>query len=146
MDHARVHADDDPGKRDHSRIHSYTRFSQAPTHVVHLRTNRLRTTESPAARVTRFKYRTSTTPRCQPLTLRRYRPRRRRRDVVAATAAAAFGQRAGAAAGGERGNRQVMWPPTSGEDNGMILVMTVSRALPRTRMSAVARDHCGDRV
>ncbi|EGI61969.1 hypothetical protein G5I_09734 [Acromyrmex echinatior] len=111
----------------------------APTHVVHLRTNRLRTTESPAARVTRFKYRTSTTPRCQPLTLRRYRPRRRRRDVVAATAAAAFGQRAGAAAGGERGNRQVMWPPTSGEDNGMILVMTVSRALPRTRMGLSER-------
>jgi len=114
---------------------------------VHLRTNSLRTTESSAARVTRFKYRTSTTPRCQPLTLRRYRPRRRRRDVVAATAAAAFGQRAGAAAGGERGNRQVMWPPTSGEDNGMILVMmTVSRARPRTRISAAARDHCGDRV
>ncbi|KYN32884.1 hypothetical protein ALC56_12837 [Trachymyrmex septentrionalis] len=34
----------------------------APTRVVHLRTNRLRTTESPTARVTRFKYRTSTTP------------------------------------------------------------------------------------
>ncbi|KYN06590.1 hypothetical protein ALC62_02444 [Cyphomyrmex costatus] len=49
----------------------HMRISQAPTRVVHLRTNRLRTTESPAARVIRFKYRTSTTPRCQPLTRER---------------------------------------------------------------------------
>lgn len=123
----------------------HARFSQAPTHVSHLRTNRLRTTESPAACVTRFKSRTSTTPRCQPLTPLRYRPRRRRRDVVAATAAAAFSQRAGAAAGGEKGNRQVMWPSTSGENERMILAMSASRARPRTRMSVVARDHCGDR-
>jgi len=51
-----THADD-PGKRDHSHTHPHTHVSQAPTHVSHLWTDRLRTTESPAARVTRFKYR-----------------------------------------------------------------------------------------
>lgn len=80
-------------KRDHSHTHPHTHVSQAPTRTSRTcGANRLRTTESPAARVTRLNHGTSTTPRCQPLTPRRYRPRRRRRDVVAATAAAAFGQ------------------------------------------------------
>lgn len=135
--HGLLTAKDDPGKRVHSRTHPHARVSQAPTRVSHLRTNRLRTTESPAARVTGFKYRDlhhaamsavdssslSSTTSSPPLP------------------ASAFGQWAGAAAEGERGNRQVMWPPTSGE-NGMILAKIVLR--PRTRMSAVGRDHCGD--
>lgn len=113
---------------------------QAPTH---LRTDCRRATESPAARVTRFKVadRRHAAALSAVDSSSRYRPRRRRRDVgVAATATTAdFGQRAGAAAGEETGGgRQVIWSPRVRSEMRMIALAMMARARPRSGPGTIA--------